>query len=89
MNVMSKSCDGFIISEMDLKLRGPGEFFGTKQHGLPELKIGNLYKDMSILKEAQKAAETLLQKDKQLQLAVHQQLKQQVTALWKDAQLSI
>lgn len=44
---------------------------------------------MSILKEAQKAAETLLQKDKQLQLAVHQQLKQQVTALWKDAQLSI
>ena len=42
---------------MDLKLRGPGEFFGTKQHGLPELKIGNLYKDMAILKEAQKAAQ--------------------------------
>ena len=89
MNVMSKSSDGFVISEMDLKLRGPGEFFGTKQHGLPELKIGNLYKDMPILKEAQQAAEALLQKDKQLQLEIHQQLKQQVTALWKDAQLSI
>ena len=56
---------------------------------IPELKIGNLYKDMPILKEAQQAAEALLQKDKQLQLEIHQQLKQQVTALWKDAQLSI
>lgn len=89
MNVMTKSSDGFVISEMDLKLRGPGEFFGTKQHGLPELKIGNLYKDMAILKEAQKAAQELLQKDSHLELPEHEQLKQQVTALWQSEQLSI
>ena len=89
MNVMSKSSDGFVISEMDLKLRGPGEFFGTRQHGLPELKIGNLYKDMPILKEAQSAAEMLLQRDKYLQMEIHKELKQQVTALWQNEQLSI
>ncbi len=89
MNVMTKSSDGFVISEMDLKLRGPGEFFGTKQHGLPELKIGNLYKDIAILKEAQKAAQELLQKDKYLELSEHEQLKKQVTALWQSEQLSI
>lgn len=89
MNVMTKSSDGFVISEMDLKLRGPGEFFGTKQHGLPELKIGNLYKDMAILKEAQYAAEMILQKDSYLEMPVHKELKQQVTALWQYEQLSI
>ncbi|MFO7636249.1 MAG: ATP-dependent DNA helicase RecG [Clostridia bacterium] len=56
MRTMEKSNDGFFISEEDLKLRGPGDFFGTKQHGLPDMKIANLYKDMLILKEAQEAA---------------------------------
>ena len=63
MNMMTKSSDGFEISEMDLKLRGPGEFFGTRQHGLPEMKIANLYKDMNILKEAQKASLELMNMD--------------------------
>ncbi len=89
MKVMEKSDDGFVISEMDLKLRGPGEFFGTKQHGLPELKIGNLYKDMKILKQAQKAAETLIKKDRHLNLPIHENLKEQVRALWHQQQLSI
>lgn len=62
MQTMKASNDGFYISEMDLKLRGPGEFFGTRQHGLPEMKIANLYKDMDILKEAQTAAEKVLAK---------------------------
>ncbi|MBO8434992.1 MAG: ATP-dependent DNA helicase RecG, partial [Tyzzerella sp.] len=63
MNMMTKSSDGFEISEMDLKLRGPGEFFGTRQHGLPEMKIANLYKDMNILKEAQKASLEIMNMD--------------------------
>ena len=63
MNMMTKSSDGFEISEMDLKLRGPGEFFGTRQHGLPEMKIANLYKDMNILKEAQKASLEIINMD--------------------------
>lgn len=53
---MCKSNDGFYISEQDLKLRGPGDFFGTRQHGLPELKAANLFEDMDILKSAQEAA---------------------------------
>ena len=52
MKVMQDTNDGFIISEKDLELRGSGEFFGTKQHGLPEFKIANLYEDMPMLKEA-------------------------------------
>ncbi|MDR2940376.1 MAG: ATP-dependent DNA helicase RecG [Clostridiales bacterium] len=50
LQMMVQTNDGFAISEMDLKLRGPGEFFGLKQHGIQELKIANIYKDMEILK---------------------------------------
>lgn len=67
VKMMTKSSDGFEISEMDLKLRGPGEFFGTKQHGLPEMKIANLYKDMDILKEAQKAAFDIIKYDENME----------------------
>ncbi|MFA7672576.1 MAG: ATP-dependent DNA helicase RecG [Clostridia bacterium] len=55
MKVLTESNDGFKIAEQDLILRGPGEFFGSKQHGIPELKISNLYTDIPILKSAQKA----------------------------------
>jgi len=57
MDIMVKSADGFVISEKDLEIRGPGEFFGTRQAGVPELKIANIFSDMDVLKEAQKAAE--------------------------------
>ncbi len=60
MKIMEKTNDGFIISEEDLRLRGTGEFFGTRQHGLPEFKIANIYTDIHILKEAQKAALELI-----------------------------
>lgn len=66
MKVMEKTNDGFVISEKDLELRGPGEFFGTRQHGLPELKIANLYKDMEILKIAQQAAVDMITEDPKL-----------------------
>ncbi len=64
MKVMEKTSDGFVISEKDLELRGPGDFFGTRQHGIPELKIANLYKDMEILKKAQEAALKLIEQDR-------------------------
>ncbi|MCI1931071.1 MAG: DNA helicase RecG, partial [Clostridia bacterium] len=66
MKIMQKTNDGFEIAETDLKLRGPGEFFGTMQHGLPQLKIANLYKDAQTLKESQSAARKLLKEDREL-----------------------
>lgn len=63
MRIMQKTTDGFLISEKDLKLRGPGEFMGTRQHGLPDLKIANLYKDLDILKKVQEAAGEIIRKD--------------------------
>jgi len=78
MKTMTESEDGFVISEKDLKLRGPGEFFGIRQHGLPELKIADLYHDMAILKEAQSAAAELLKKDRFLEAEEHQLLKEHI-----------
>lgn len=63
MKIMSQSNDGFVISEKDLEIRGPGDFFGTKQHGLPELRIANLYRDIEILKLAQEDVKKLLEDD--------------------------
>ncbi|NLU31724.1 MAG: ATP-dependent DNA helicase RecG [Clostridiaceae bacterium] len=68
MEIMAKSNDGFVIAEKDLELRGPGDVFGVRQHGLPEFRIANLYRDMDVLKDVQKAAReivsgNLLEKD--------------------------
>ena len=62
--IMESTNDGFIIAEKDLELRGPGDFFGTKQHGLPELKIANLFKHINVLKKAQHEAEILINEGK-------------------------
>ncbi len=67
MKIMQETNDGFKIAEKDLELRGTGEFFGTRQHGLPELKIANLFEDMPILKEVQKVVQEIQQEDKNLQ----------------------
>lgn len=63
MKVMQETNDGFIISEKDLELRGSGEFFGTKQHGIPEFKVANLFEDIKLLKLVQSAAIKILEED--------------------------
>lgn len=63
MAIMAKTNDGFLISEKDLLLRGPGDFFGVKQHGLPEMKIANLYQDMNLLKLSSLAADEIIKKE--------------------------
>lgn len=76
MKTMCESNDGFYIAEQDLKLRGPGDFFGTRQHGLPELKIANLFKDSDLLIMAQNAADALIKKDPELKMAENKLLKE-------------
>ena len=66
LNVMCATNNGFIIADEDLKLRGPGDFFGSRQHGLPNLNIADLHGDMDILKLAQDAAAQLLENDPEL-----------------------
>ena len=75
LKVMEKSNNGFEIAETDLEIRGPGDFFGIRQSGLPEFKLANLLKDMKILKEAQQAAKELLKEDKYLKLAKNQKIR--------------
>ena len=59
-DIMCKTSDGFEIARKDLELRGPGDFFGSRQHGLPDMRIANLMTDTRILYEAQKTAKELV-----------------------------
>ena len=88
MEIMQKSSDGFVISEKDLELRGPGEFFGTKQHGIPEFKVANLITDVKILKEAQAVANDILETDPMLLKEENQKIKQKIDKLF-DTQIQL
>lgn len=76
VKIMCETRDGFKIAEYDLKLRGPGEFFGVRQHGLPELKIADLSSDMELLKTARDAAAEITNKDPDLKNKENAALKQ-------------
>ncbi|HBE8925972.1 TPA: ATP-dependent DNA helicase RecG [Clostridioides difficile] len=84
MAIMEETNDGFKISEKDLAIRGPGEFFGTRQHGLPELKVANLFKHIKILKLAQQEARYILGEDNNLQLKENMALKKEIIDKFKD-----
>lgn len=82
LHVMKSTTDGFAIAEEDLKLRGPGDFFGFKQHGLPSLRIANLVHDMQTLQQTQALAKEILKQDKTLSNKENQGLKKQVEILF-------
>ena len=86
LKVMTQTSDGFRIADEDLKLRGPGDFFGNRQHGLPELKIAMLT-DRFTLKEANTFAKDVLESDSELTSIENNMLKKAVDALFKNNQL--
>lgn len=75
LKTMEETNDGFKIAEADLKLRGPGDFLGTKQSGLPDFKVADIVEDQFILAQAKEKAKQLIQQDSDLKLAEHQTLK--------------
>jgi ATP-dependent DNA helicase RecG len=76
--------DGFKIAEEDLRLRGPGEFFGTRQHGLPEFKIGDIINDYAILKLARDDAFKLVKEGHNSKNSKKQMLLKRITESYKD-----
>lgn len=84
LGTLAKTSDGFIIAEEDLKLRGPGEILGTKQHGLPNFRIANIFKDIKILKVAQKVAEDIIKKDPLLNDDKHIELRDNINQRFLD-----
>lgn len=82
MKVMETTTDGFKIADEDLKLRGPGEFFGSRQHGLPEMKIADMLEDRSTLEETQRAAKEIVARDPELSSPESTALKNEIQRLF-------
>jgi len=74
--------DGFKVSEEDLRLRGPGDFFGTRQHGLPELRIASFMSDMRTLEIAKREAEMIAQADRGLIKNEHKILRERIKLMF-------
>ena len=84
LHTLASTTDGFKISEEDLKARGPGDFFGNRQHGLPQMKLADLAGDMRLLSEAQEAARSLLERDPQLASPENRPVWERVRQLFAD-----
>ena len=78
---MKETCDGFVISKEDLKLRGAGDFFGYRQHGVPSLGISDVLEDTALFAEAQAAGIALLEADPDLMAPEHAVLRAQIVAM--------
>jgi ATP-dependent DNA helicase RecG len=82
LNALVRSQDGFQIAEADLSIRGPGEFFGMRQSGLPELRVAHLIRDAGILDEARRCAERVLREDPDLSAPAQQRLRKVLERRW-------
>ncbi|MDR1571975.1 MAG: ATP-dependent DNA helicase RecG [Clostridiales Family XIII bacterium] len=83
--IMVSTDDGFAIAEKDLELRGPGEFFGARQHGMPRLRIANLLKHVKVLAAVKDEAHLLLAGDPGLSLPENRALRERIAALFSKA----
>ncbi|MBI4267275.1 MAG: DNA helicase RecG, partial [Chloroflexi bacterium] len=84
LDIIESTHDGFILAEEDMKMRGPGEFFGTRQSGLPDLRMARL-SDVSILETARAEALSLFQKDPRLENPEHHSLAKELARVWQRA----
>ena len=82
LDIMHQTNDGFKISEEDLRLRGPGDFFGSRQHGLPEMHVADLGADVNVLQQAQEEARRLLEQDPELRAPENAALRERVEKLF-------
>jgi ATP-dependent DNA helicase RecG len=84
LETISRINDGFKIAEEDLKIRGPGDFFGEMQHGLPDLKIANPLKDLEVLAQARQFAYKVIKNDPELEAPQHKCIREQLDYWFKD-----
>jgi ATP-dependent DNA helicase RecG len=82
LSVMTKTQNGFEIAEHDLQLRGPGEFYGTRQSGLPDFRIANIIRDVEVIQQAREAAFALVADDPHLEAPQHQALRSALLRFW-------
>ncbi|MCU0696462.1 MAG: ATP-dependent DNA helicase RecG [Myxococcaceae bacterium] len=83
LEVMAETNDGFVIAERDLEIRGPGEFLGTRQSGLPELAVANLARDQDLLSLAQAEARAIVEVDPALERPEHVRLRKALEERWE------
>lgn len=83
LKAMVNCSDGFAIAEQDLRIRGPGDFLGTRQWGVPEFRVADLVRDSHLLEQARKEAFTLVEQDPHLSLPEHRELKSIMLRRWK------
>ena len=79
---MVQSSDGFVIAEEDLNIRGPGDFLGTRQAGLPELKVADILRDGGVLEQARREAFALVEKDPELTAPGNERLRPELMVRW-------
>lgn len=84
LSVMKNNSNGFKIADEDLKARGPGDFFGERQHGLPALKIADMLEDMDTLRLAQQCADEILEKDNNLDLPENKSLCENINKMFRE-----
>jgi len=84
LQVMTKTNDGFKVAEEDLRLRGPGDFFGARQHGLPDMHIADLCMDVTLMQDAQREAQAVLAEDPELEKAENAGLRDHIAALFRE-----
>ena len=85
LRAMTETNDGFKIAQQDLELRGPGDFFGHRQHGLPELKVADLHCDLDVMHQARQAAGDMLRADPELSHPEHRLIAEKIRALFASA----